>query len=262
MLFKEYVKRFTKDISDNKKLTHLSFNGGKYNVSDEKHDEFYKMYYKSLTEGEELYIIEKINETSKFAFFLDIETPNGKNYIIKKNDIDIIIKETVGVCKLFFTNDDNNLTQACEYIVSKRNNKYHVNFPNLIVKNNTANILIKQILNKIDVKVDDYLLKNLIDTSVYRTGLRLLGSKKKNKVTEKENEKNDTNFEEIYKITELSFGSDVDCGKLTEEMFKKTIIRRKNNTELTEINSEFKESTNSTNSTKEKTKPKATLAIL
>ena len=40
MSFNSYIYQFTQDTDKNQ--THLSFNGGKYNVPDEKYNEFYE----------------------------------------------------------------------------------------------------------------------------------------------------------------------------------------------------------------------------
>ena len=81
-MFNKYLQTFTNDIEDPKKLTHLAFRGkGKYNVPDEKYDEFYKKYYNALINDEAMYLIEKINDSTKFAFFLDIEIPKKSKKI-------------------------------------------------------------------------------------------------------------------------------------------------------------------------------------
>jgi len=46
MHFSQYVHQFMKDTD--KYQTHLSFNKGKYNVPDEKYDEFYQQYYSAM----------------------------------------------------------------------------------------------------------------------------------------------------------------------------------------------------------------------
>ena len=42
MTFNDYLKQFTKNIEDNTLLTHISFNGGKFNVKESQFDDFYK----------------------------------------------------------------------------------------------------------------------------------------------------------------------------------------------------------------------------
>ena len=125
-VFAKYLIQFTKNTGEYQ--THLSFGKGKYNVPDEKYDEFYKMYFEAIKNGEELTLIEKISN-SNFAFFLDLETPKKHENKIKKEDVEEIIKMTKDIIKENFKGDEN----IRECIISKRMDKYHVNFYNLVV---------------------------------------------------------------------------------------------------------------------------------
>ena len=218
MSFNNYIYQFTQDVEQHQ--THLSFNGGKYNVPDEKYNEFYKGYYQGLQKKQEdLYIIEKVSN-STFAFFLDIEPKKGSEIIINISDVKKII-EVTNICinEIFVENE--NKKDNCEYVVSKRNNNYHVNYNNLIVNNDLAKQLYTNLVNKLPES-----LKTVIDGSVYRTGLRLLGSKKKNE------KKNDLKSMDTYKIYDLEKEQYIETKNVSFELFMKTVVRRHSNIEL------------------------------
>ena len=221
--FSKYILQFTKNTENQQ--THLSFNNGKYNVPDNKFDEFYKEYYKVISdknniEKDNLYLIEKVTD-SKFAFFIDLDVPKKYNYNLTDENVSDVIQTTKAKIIDNFS-DDPTLT---EYIVSKRITEngcnYHINFYNLIVDNQLGNVLISQIK-----KISN--LQHCIDISVYRTGLRLLGSKKLDKKTE-------NNFYKIYDIGSSAF---TELHETTFEDFQKTIVKRKSSVKLTQLKNE------------------------
>lgn len=232
--FNKYLQNFTKNIDNPKLLTHLAFSGkGKYNVPDSKHDEFYKMYHDALINGEDLYIIEKINDITNFSFFLDIEVPKKVDYNIKINDIKMIIEKTKEcIIDMFDTSNQ-------DFIITRRNNNYHINYYNLIVNSLNAQRLSKHIINSLQSD-----LKKLIDTSVYRTGLRLIGSKKSEvEITkEKDNFKGDLdNYSSIYEIYDIELNELYDNSSIEYNTFMNLIVRRDNDTELSDVKSSFKD---------------------
>ena len=244
--WKNYIHKFTKNI-DNQ--THLAFNGGKYNIDDDNYNEFYKTYYNNLIQdNEELYIIEKV-QNCRFAYFLDIEIPKGETDIILSIEQVInIVDITKSLVKVFF--EENNL--LIKNIISKRTinvnyTKYHVNFPNLIVTSNIAQILTKQVISKLT----DNLIK-VVDISVYRTGLRLFGSKKSktDSIKEKTNY-GDHNYQSVYSLL------DKETKDISFNEFSELIVRRKNDTLLTKTTKQFQELL-LTKSIKEIIKPKVT----
>lgn len=227
--FNKYLEQFVKGCEDPKLLTHLAFCGkGKYRVPDEKYEEFYKNYFTYLKKNESMYLIEKINENCKFAFFLDIETPKKLVYKIKINDIKLIINKSIeNIEKMFLLDNE----EQNNYIITKRNDKYHVNFPNLIVNTFIAQRLCKIIIENLEGDI-----KKLIDTSVYRTGLRLFGSKKSEIEIKKEKESFEeselNNYSSVYDIYDIDNDK---CFKLEDTKwldFMKLVIRRKQDTEL------------------------------
>jgi len=249
--FSEYAKQFTEkksvEVFNPKEITHVAFSGnGKFKVPDNKYDEFYKKYYECMIKGEKLYIIEKMNENIPIAFFIDIEIPRGNNENsfkdIEINDIKEIIKVSKNVFEKYL------IDYSTNFVLSKRNNRYHINFPEIILTNDIAQKLIKQII-LILTEHHNKELKKLIDTSVYRTGLRLFGSQKKDIDVEKEKEKwnefNKEPYKSVYEMVEIVDDNDNGNGKvkviskISYKEFEKFIVRKKANTELTKTNKEI-----------------------
>ena len=231
MEFKKYIQKFTQNIENSKDLTHLAFIGGKYNVPDTCYEEFYEKYYQAYVNGESLYIIEKIG--NNFAFFIDIEVPKNENLqtIITNENLQSIISKTKQVFEKTFINFDDTL------VISKRNNKFHINYPNIIVNSNIAQYLIKNIILVLEQE-----LKKIIDTSVYRTGLRLFGSKKKDADNKKEMEKYlDLGFKEpfqdTYQIYNLNESTE---SVISFDEFKSMVIRKKETEQLNELKENLK----------------------
>ena len=228
--FSKYIAQFSN--SGQGSLTHVAFNKGKYHVPDDRYVEFYKTYYTNLLKGEKLFIIEQI-KNSKFAYFVDIDSPKQNTYEITMNDvIEIMENIKLNIVKMFKVREDG---KELENVVSKRTinmkcSKFHLNFPNLIVTSNIANELTKRVIGDVKKLRDE--LGNAIDISVYRTGLRLFGSEKTDTVQEKENF-GDRNYERFYRIIENNVK--INIKDTTFEMFKRCIIRRKCDVTLTEL---------------------------
>jgi P4 family phage/plasmid primase-like protien len=230
--FKNYIKQYISSATNSNELTHLSFpavgwKGCKYVVPDSKFSEFYKNYWEALIKGEQMYLMEKV-ANSVFSFFLDIEVPKSDLHTMKidKNDIVTIINITKKCMKEMFDQSDD------EHIISKRNDKYHVNFPNLIVNTSIAQSLSKNIINSLDGTT----LRKVIDVSVYRTGLRMLGSSKSDQECEKEKERFEgENYEGVYSIYDYDKNSSVPVKDISFELFNKTIIRKESDVKLSKL---------------------------
>jgi P4 family phage/plasmid primase-like protien len=232
--FTKYILQFVKDTD--KSQTHLSFNNGKYNVPDEKYDEFYSMYYNAMIKNEDLFLIEKVYQ-SHFSFFLDIEIPKKLKTKKTLTDEEVIkiLKITNSIIIEIFDCDLSNETnkgdqsKLTETIISKRDDKYHVNYTNLIVNSTIANYIsvkIKEQIKEIPELID------CIDTSAYRTGLRLLGSKKSNKLT------ND-HVEQKYTLYDIYSKTKTELHKTSFSDFMKTVVRQKGETQLTKLKKEY-----------------------
>ena len=234
--FLKFISQFSKN-ADNQQ-THLSFNNGKYNVPDTKYNDFYKKYHEVIVnpnnkENSQLYLIEKVYN-SNFAFFIDIDVPKKKS--MELNDIDVvqIIDVTREIIKATFINAESGLDEC---IVSKRitekGSNYHINFYNLVVNNVIAKYITNEILS--------HDIKKCIDTSVYRTGLRMLGSKKVTRIEntdEIDTTNNNNNKDEItnlYKIYDLSTGRFTEFRDVSLNTFMKTVVRRMNTVPLSEL---------------------------
>jgi P4 family phage/plasmid primase-like protien len=239
-IFNEYAKQFTEKSMNTtfnpKEITHVAFSGnGKFKVPENKYDEFYKKYYECMIKGEKLFIIEKMNENVPIGFFIDIEIPKGDENEykdIKISEIKEIIKVSESIFKTYLVN------YSSIFVLSKRNNRYHINFPEIILTNIIAQKLIKQII----LSLPDT-LKKLIDTSVYRTGLRLFGSQKKEIEIEKEKEKwnefNNEPYKSVYELIEIVDNKINFISKISYTKFQNLIVRKKLNTKLTEVNKEI-----------------------
>lgn len=215
--FKEFLNTFTKNVDSYQ--THLSLKGGKYNVPDNKYDEFYSRYYDEIKKiesglecGYKLHLVEKIKD-SKFAMFFDLDA-NSKISELKISDM----KKIVNVILNIFTKiniDKKNFG----YCVSRRENKYHINFYDIVVDCNSAINILKLIEKEFEnvVEYTDYI--GIIDKSVYKTGLRLLGSYKKTE-------------DVCYKLFDLEKEKYIE---LSFDNFYKCIIRRKKDISLTNM---------------------------
>ena len=234
--FKKYISSFKKETDNPKNLTHQSFDLQKYNVPESEYENFYKTYYKFLLEGEQMFITEKITENLPFGFFLDIETPKKENYIINREDITTII-ETINKCIniMFVENEENS-----QHIITRRNDKYHINYFNLVVNTFGGQNLAKLLINELPHK-----LKKLIDISVYRTAIRLFGSQKSKSNVEQEKQMyKGSNYSSIYKIYNIEEDKLILIKNTDYKQFKKLIVRRQKDTKLSSINESFKESIN------------------
>lgn len=213
-----YLKKFAKNTSTEQ--THLSFIGGKYNIDNKKdHDQFYKNYYNDLirsSKNEKMFLIEKVPlpNTSVFNYYQDIDFPNEREHeqCDNDNDNDSKIEEIIDATIKQFKEVRDCSTPSVkelviEPVVTKRNNmRYHIHYVNLVVDARTATKLTEQIKTETGYP---------IDTTVYRTGLRLIGSFKSKEE------------QETYKIYDMKTKTSIefDDPKFTFELFKKVCIR-------------------------------------
>lgn len=214
--------QFMKDTD--KRQTHLSFNKGKYNVPDDKFDEFIQKYYDAMINSKDLYLIEKVHN-SNFCFFMDIDTPKDKKVELTDNQVKNLIAVTNEIIKKVFCGTNEQLT---EVIVTKRMDKYHVNYPNIVVDSNIAKKLVDELCNNEDTFL------SCIDTTVYRTGLRMLGSKKADSKAKKQTGAT------VYRVYNLETQKYTEIKDTTYELFLKTLLRKKStDTELTPLQEEY-----------------------
>ena len=245
--FSKYILQFTKNVDAEQ--THLSFNKGKFNIPDDKFDEFYKRYYEVIknenhSERDSLFLIEKVYN-SKFAFFLDLDIKTSG--IISDDDIVDIIELTKETIKKMF--DESGNSKLLEYVVSKRLTKlganYHINFYNLIVNNITGKRLTTEICENKNVLSGN--IKSCIDMSVYRTGLRLLGSKKvdQKKKTGSETESGSSIETDVYRIYDLEKKEFTELHETSFEQFLQTTVKRKRSITISSLKEKEKDKENS-----------------
>lgn len=65
-----------KEFKSNEAFTHLSFEGGKWTIPDNRLEDFYKLYFKEY-QNENVHLIEKLNKDDVFKLFWDLEIPKG-----------------------------------------------------------------------------------------------------------------------------------------------------------------------------------------
>ena len=155
MLFKTYCAKnglYTKESSS---ATHVMMDGRKLEVQPEKYPAFLEQYFKSIKRGEKLSVVEKLGKNCTMRFFLDLDFKNESANIEKilevANDI-VKCEPTILKC-----------TQGCGY---------HIIY-NTVMNMEDAEKTSNMIKQKLDIKS-----ASTVDTSVYRSGLRMIGSSK------------------------------------------------------------------------------------
>jgi P4 family phage/plasmid primase-like protien len=168
-------------------LTHTSITGGKYSVIYNDFQNFYVNYYKEVLvdKSTRVCLVERTQE--KFKLFLDIES----------NDFLITDEKVLEIIKVYVSLDE----KCKDYIVSKRKNRYHVHFYNNIVNYEKSMELFDKCTETLNI------CDEVIDTSVYRSGLRLLGSLKNTK---------SYNIDDYYRIYDIHSGVFKDSIKFEE----------------------------------------------
>jgi len=246
--FNMYLNKYSKNTE--KRQTHLSFNKGKYNVPDSDIDDFHKKYFqfiKTKKQDENVYLIEKIYN-SNFAFFMDIDIDKTKNKGFTDDQVKDLVRliDKIIIEKINNKNQKNNESKESgdendkesdnesdnekrhkytEHIICKSEDKYHVIYYNLIVNDYIAKKLIEEVIEKIETNnntdISKKFCENCIDISVYRTGLRMVGSVKKE------------NPENYYMIYDTNNNKYTELKDMSYKDFIKTIIRKKEDEQVT-----------------------------
>ncbi len=191
--FGKYLKKF-RTISDTQ--THLSLTSGKYIVPKDQFKEFYKKYYQAVkVKQEALFLVEKVQDS--FSFFMDLERGQstkgrpGPSSMDRPADPvsgdpeldDAKVLELVSKVTDCFTEESEK-----KYLVSKRLSRYHIHFYNKLV--DTASAL--EVIREAGLEDNVY-----VDKSVYKTGLRMIGSAKV---------KGETSDKDLYRLYNLDTG--------------------------------------------------------
>jgi len=164
---------------ENDTATHTAFDGGKWTVPNTDLERIYGEYIKKVNDGTRLCLTERIPKNDYFNFFIDLDFKYS--YLVpEKNRILSTVVATL------------NETQ---YVFSMRNPyKFHVNFPNRHVTRPEAEEIVQKLTTRLNEELPFLCAKTgnsinwneIIDTSVYRSGLRLLGSQKNQKAMDRE----------------------------------------------------------------------------
>ena len=157
MKFRAYIKEWYTKIP--KEATHLLMDGGMINVPPDKLPNFYKYYYKQA-KIEDIFLIEKISKFSRYKFFLDIDlkksTYNYKTILSILQQLNFEIFECYDKCGVHVISD------------------IEVNF-------NTVKQEFTKTINKLKEINNEIIWEEIVDDSVYKIGLRMVLSKKKEK---------------------------------------------------------------------------------
>ena len=160
--FKDWCIQNNIYTTDTGKCSHLLLNGGKLCIPEQLHDEFINMYVKSLQNNEKVYLVEKLSKEIKL--FIDIDSKSSM---------------TIDVCIL--VDRINEILPIKNHIYKcSKTNGYHIVYSDRIVEPEEACEIVKALQNKLVNKYAYELkeIQNIIDTSVYKTGLRMIGSYK------------------------------------------------------------------------------------
>lgn len=209
--------------SNSNEATHLKMGGkflGKYKIPSEKYYDLYKYVSKNPSEC----ITEKPNDKMKLYFDID-ELKNIYNEDLDDN-IQVSIEKFVNEVILVEINKVLDIkdakTELKFYILKNKSKlKFHIHFPNLIVNKERAEEIGRLINQRFE---------NIIDTSVYKTGLRIFNSWKPKKGDPHQSVKN-TNY--IF-LEEM-----VECSTLKKKM-KKVCIKVDDDIELTPLKKGYK----------------------
>lgn len=151
-MFKQYCARwFTKDVSS---TTHLFMDGGKLSVPNDELPHFLTKYVEFLNKGDTIALIEKLGVNCIMRFFLDVD---------KIEDID---QNTI-------VESANKIVQSkCNVYYCTRSKGLHIVYNKVVSCEEAISLanVIKETLPPLYAKS--------IDTSVYKTGLRMIGSRK------------------------------------------------------------------------------------
>lgn len=210
MTLKDFLRKFT-DGTD-KVQTHLSFAGGKYNIPEQHLTTFEELYFDELQKGGKMYLIEKISQP--FAYFQDIDFKFDPEPEVVQTLIDITLD---ALCEHLHVQQSH-----LDYIVSKRGKRFHINYPKIVVKSDFATSITKAVKQTVEKKLSK-IVADTIDTSVYRNGLRMLGSQKQ------EQHQDDP---AVYAIVDPDTFQTV---PLTLSLFRQTTIRRSSEAPITPI---------------------------
>ena len=149
-------------VQDSENATHVCLQGGKLRITESNVKKFISIYRNLLKNNEPLYLVERVS--SIINFFIDIDAKQDENTTN-------IVKDVLQILPL-------------KHVLYKCNktNGYHILFPDVITTPDEAYSMIVSLKKKlIDVKLyNKEFINKCIDDTVYKSGLRMIGSYKPN----------------------------------------------------------------------------------
>lgn len=161
-------------------ITHLCMDGGKLNIPNRKMLEFFEMYSKSIHEGEKLYICECTTDIVKMYCDFDIvyDTEVSLERICDFGSL------CSGIIKTYFMDTYDLVVCTSPSKEVQKNKKkqiktgVHLVWPELFVTKDCANSLAMQFIKELEHFDSSYKWSDIVDSSVYINGLRMIGSRK------------------------------------------------------------------------------------
>jgi hypothetical protein len=143
--------------------THTFFDGGKACVPPSARDAFHKAYLACVGRGEELHVIER-TPSPKFSFFMDVDVPTG---------VELAWPGVAqAVCAVLPGTDSGPVIVCGKREARGAKCGMHIFWPGITVNADIAVHVCKEVAARLPAE------GRWIDSSVYRTGLRMLWSRK------------------------------------------------------------------------------------
>lgn len=174
----KYLKKY-KVLGE--EYTHVSMQGGKYNIPDDKIDELYKI----LSNTEDYYLVERhLEDKSSLIIDIDIKLENEERYITDRIILKIV-KEINIVLDAIFLDANKKVYVLQRDKVYKKDNYYkdglHIIYPEIIGKYNVLTLIRNILLDELKIleKYSKNTIEDIIDKSVIKTnGLTMYGGDK------------------------------------------------------------------------------------
>ena len=157
-----------------KSPSHVSMRGGVHFVPPDREDEFFKTYAQLVNDGSKLYLVEQCN-TKEFKFFLDIDLKAPEALSIKQ-----ITNICTRISKIVDGGKSVILVAKPKPVGDEIKSGIHMVWFNYVVELEEAYKMRETLVRELG---DDYNWEAILDTSVYRAGIRLPWSWKYNKKT-------------------------------------------------------------------------------
>ena len=152
--------------------THTSMRGGSYHIADDDLLEFYTLYAQAIKDNVPMFLTERV--TNPFYFFCDVDFE-------KPQDVpDSFIDTLVPFYKTAIANVLGEQYNQKHLISTRDVHKIHLHFPGLVVTKDQAVSIRDDVVAQVQSAFPDISQwDKIIDKSVYSSGLRLLGSRKR-----------------------------------------------------------------------------------